>query len=450
MPSWLVPLIILIGFACVFTIVLWDDLKPSTKVRTVRALALPDEQAGDPVGRKKDAPARLLFQAAGWLEPEPTETKAGVLINGTIDKLLVNEGELVRKGDKLATLVDREYQIAVGQTHAAHREAEAAIRLREAEIKTAQAHLNTEAATLAASKERLKKSRISYERYAALKPGTVSVQTITDAEQELREQEQITLSNESKLVASEMALEEARVRLDSSIAAEQNAEQACRKAALDLERCTVPSPIDGRILRLHTSPGARVNAQADDPVAGLVATLYDPQMIALKMDVPLDQAGKLAVGQQARIRCEVFPDRIFLGKVTRIAGEADIQRNTLQARVLITNPDDKLRPGMACRAEIFTDGVMPAEGEQLAPAEEGASRQAVLIPAEAIVSADGGSSRVWVVSVSDKLEQRDIRLDSSKDRDGLKAVTFGILPGEPVVINPENGLSEGATAESIN
>lgn len=451
MPSWLIPLVIFIGFAAVFTIVLWDDLKPSTKVQTSRAIALAEDTAADPSKPlKKDAPARLLFQAAGWLEPDPLPTNAGVLINGTIKDVLVTEGQLVKKGEPIATLIDDEYQIAVRQTHAAHMEAEATIRLRQAEIKTAEANLKAEEASLAAAKERLKRADISYSRYSSLKPDTVSAQTITDAEQELREQEKITLTNEAKIIASETTLDETRAKLDSSVAIEKKAEQACNKAKLDLERCVVPSPIDGRILRLNTSPGARVNALADDPIAGLVAVLYDPKSIALKMDVPLDQAGKLSVGQQARIRCEVFPDRIFLGTVTRIAGEADIQRNTLQARVRLTDPDDMLRPGMACRAEIYTPGILPQEGQEPIAADQGdIQQQSVLIPETAIVN-QGDSPFVWVISVDDKLEKRQIRLDSSKNKDGLIAVTSGVLPGEPVVIEPSANLQEGANAQSSN
>lgn len=450
LPSWLVPAVILAGFAAVFTIVLWDDLKPSVKVETVRALALPETPAADQkTASPKDTPAKLLFQAAGWLEPDPLPTKVGALINGTITHVYVTEGELVKKGQKIASFDDREFKITVEQTHAAHMEAEATIRLRKAEIETAKARLQTEEASLAASLERLKRSEISYKRYAELKPGTVSEQTITDAEQEYKEQEKITLGNEAKIIAAKTMLEETRAKLDSAIALEKSTEQACNKARLDLERCEIVSPIDGRILRLYTSPGARVNAQADIPDSVLIAVLYDPKSIALKMDVPLDQAGKLAVGQQARIRCEVFPDRIFFGKVTRVAGEADIQRNTLQARVRLDNPDDMLRPGMACRAEIYTPGILPEEGRPAAENEQELSGQPVLLPENTIIE-NGGQPYVWIISTTDRLERKTVTLDPSKNRNGLIAVTSGVLPGEPVVINPSGDLRENAAAQSIN
>ncbi len=452
LPAWCVPAIILAGFAATFAIVLWDDLKPSVNVSTSRAIALAeDTDAGTASKTESQAPAQLLFQAAGWLEPDPLPIQIGSLINGTIKEINVVEGQIVEQGAPIATLIDDEYQIAVKQTHANHAEAASLVKLREAEIETAKAHLKTEEASLAGNKERLKRAEISYARYADLKPDTVSAQTITDAEQELREQEQVVLAAEAKILAAQTSLDEARARLESAEAVETSTAQACQKAKLDLERCVINSPIKGRILRLSSSPGARVNASGDSPDSGLIATMYDPASITLKIDVPLDQAGKLAVGQQAKIKCEVFPDRTFLGTVDRVAGEADIQRNTLQAKVKLSEPDDRLRPGMACRAEIYSPGNLPREGQApVVAGESGESRQSVLIAPSSVIAGQDGQSSAWVISVDGKLEKRTIRLDPSKNRDNLAAVTSGILPGEPVVTNPSPDLKEGDNAQDTN
>ena len=45
--------------------------------------------------------------------------------------------------------------------------------------------------------------------------------------------------------------------------------------------------------------------------------------------------------------------------MTRIVGEADLQRNTLQAKVRVEDPDHRLRPDMLCRAEFLASGVEP-------------------------------------------------------------------------------------------
>lgn len=98
----------------------------------------------------------MLFQASGWIAPDPLETRAGTLISGTVKDVLVTEGELVEKGQTLVTFIDDDFRIHVDQTHADHQDATATVQLRKAELDTARANLAAQQANLAADKERLK------------------------------------------------------------------------------------------------------------------------------------------------------------------------------------------------------------------------------------------------------------------------------------------------------
>ena len=73
-----------------------------------------------------------------------------------------------------------------------------------------------------------------------------------------------------------------------------------------------------------------------------------------RIDVPLSEASKLFIGQEVEIACSMLPDTHFKGKLSRILGEADFQRNTLQVKVQILDPDLRLRPEMLCRAKFFS------------------------------------------------------------------------------------------------
>src|SRR5690606_23362563 len=118
------------------------------------------------------------------------------------------------------------------------------------------------------------------------------------------------------------------------------------KARLALSRTIVGSPVDGRVLRLLSIPGQKKMLSDNDSESSTVAILYDPAKLQVRVDVPLADAAGLQVGQTARIRCGLLPDKVFDGTVTRITGEADLQRNTLQAKVSIASPVDQLRPEM--------------------------------------------------------------------------------------------------------
>lgn len=434
LPTWFFPLIILLGFVGVFALVLWDDLKPATPVRIARAEAIADSAPAIDAEAQKKAPAHMLFQASGWIAPDPLETRAGTLISGTVKDVLVTEGELVEKGQTLVTFIDDDFRIHVDQTHADHQDATATVQLRKAELDTARANLAAQQANLAADKERLKNLEINHERYSKLGRDLVSDKTITDALHEKNEYIKKVEAAGAVLAASNAAIAECEARLASARAQEAKAEQACNQAKLDLSRCEIKSPIKGRVLRLFTSPGSRLNTTGEGASKdiGTAVSLYDPEKVALSMDVPLDQATKMYVGQNARIHCETFPDRTFKGIVSRIYGEADQQRNTLRAQVSVTEPDDLLRPGMLCRAEVYSPGDMDTATSAPAPAAGGETSDSVLIPREALA----GEDRVWVVTINNKLESRQITRDPSRDKGDRIAVTGGLLPGEPVVLAP--------------
>jgi multidrug efflux pump subunit AcrA (membrane-fusion protein) len=63
----------------------------------------------------------MLFQASGWIEPDPLPVKATALIDGVIDEVRVLEGQFVKKGETLATLVDDDARLALAAADENHR-----------------------------------------------------------------------------------------------------------------------------------------------------------------------------------------------------------------------------------------------------------------------------------------------------------------------------------------
>ena len=133
----------------------------------------------------------------------------------------------------------------------------------------------------------------------------------------------------------------------------KGAEVDLEKAELAYSRTKITAPADGRVLALMAAPGQKKMVGMDAEDSSTIAVLYDPEHLQVRVDVPLGDAAGLGVGQRAKIRCNLLPDMVFEGEVTRIEGSADLQRNTLQAKVRIENPSEKLRPEMLCRVEFF-------------------------------------------------------------------------------------------------
>jgi HlyD family secretion protein len=166
----------------------------------------------------------------------------------------------------------------------------------------------------------------------------------------------------------------------------------------------------------------------DDPESSTIAILYQPDKLQVRVDVPLADAAGLSVGQPAKIRCSLLPDRVFTGEVTRITGEADVQRNTLQAKVRIDDPIGWLRPEMLCRVEFFGNSSSNASAS---------GSLAVWMPENALTA-----GAAWVCDPeSQRVTRREVQA-STETRDGYIRILSGLRTGEHVVLSPQ-GLRDG-------
>jgi len=435
----LLPAAIVAGFALIFLLLFGDRLWPSVEVRVIPVLAVEqavgDTAAATPVASDpSDMP--MLFQASGWIEPDPLPTKATVLIDGVIDEVHVLEGQLVKKGEVIATLINedagfsleqaRQGLLAMGHEKAAHC---AGIPVTERQIEAAKSRADADKALLGRAEDQLK-------RLESVGTGAVSTTDLIEARFAVDRLRALAdeaasrvgeLEGELNKINLEVPMMEARIRL---------AESKQEEAQLAMDRTRIPSPINGRVLRLLVAPGQKRMLRMDDPDSATVAILYQPESLQVRVDVPLADAAGLSVGQKARIRCNLLPDRVFDGEVTRIVGEADIQRNTLQAKVRLDDPSPQLRPDMLCRVEFLAT---PGGAPGLAAGGGRGGALKLFVPENALTD---GDSAVWVCDPETKRVKKQTVTAGSLRREGRRHVTDGLRPGEWVVIDPSD-LAEG-------
>jgi RND family efflux transporter MFP subunit len=219
-------------------------------------------------------------------------------------------------------------------------------------------------------------------------------------------------------------------------------EVARRRLALD--RTEIRAPVDGVVLRLFAVPGLKRMVLMDDMDSSTIASLYRPETLQARIDVPLGEAAGVSPGQAVRIRSDFLPDRVIRGTVSHLTGEADLQRNTLQVKVLLEAPDPRLRPEMLCRAEFLQS---PRGSE--AQAGEANGRVSIYVPVRAMLALQGSEARVWVIDRDgERVESRALTL-GSEERTGYRLVRAGLLPGDRVVLDPAEGLTEGARVEPV-
>lgn len=126
----------------------------------------------------------------------------------------------------------------------------------------------------------------------------------------------------------------------------RQAETALYLAQLQLDKATVRAPIDGRVAQVNTATGAMALPGAP------VARLLTPEV---KIVVPVEESrlAQLHAGQQARIRVNAYPDRVFTGEVAIIAPQLDPTSRTVQVTVRPTDDALLLSPGMLATVELL-------------------------------------------------------------------------------------------------
>ncbi|MBW3598327.1 MAG: HlyD family secretion protein, partial [Planctomycetes bacterium] len=382
---YVLPAGVLLGFASLLAWAMRDRFLPATPVTVVPVVVTRAEV------QKSGTP---LFQAPGWVEPRPTAVLAAALTEGVIEELLVVEGQAVETGEPVARLIDADARIALEQ-------AEAELQLREADVESAQAELTAARlrseqpvhleAALAEAESQLAQaetelSQLPYQIQAAearldfahqslaskqASRGAVAGVNIQQAQSEhdqaasrleelrgygprlerqiaaLRRKRAALATQRELLVEESRQLAEAEAAVQAAEARKRLAAAQVEAAKLRLERMVVRAPTPGRVLELLSSPGTRVAGRNSDGQhgAGAVASLYDPQMLQVRVDVRLEDVPLVASGQPVTIETASSAEALY-GAVLLPTSKANIQKNTLEVKVAIHDPPPTVRPEM--------------------------------------------------------------------------------------------------------
>jgi RND family efflux transporter MFP subunit len=460
----LFPVVLVLALAALFLLVARDRLQPATNVQTA---AVVTKSVGADLS---NAAGSVSVQAPGWVEPDPYPIYAGALASGIIDEILVLEGDPVTKGQPIARLVVDDAKLAVDRVTAELANRRAELQAATAnwdnptdlnrQVDVADARLGETAAALA-ELEALINQKVAQEaearkilqRLSSAEPGTFAVLDVERAEFQLaartaelaatrkkipvleatriRQQAELAAAKESR----ELRIAD-RHRVDAAKAAVALAEAKLGEAQLRLERMVVRAPADGLVMVRLKSPGSKVMLDMDSPHSSHVAHLYDPKRLQVRVDVPLADAAKVSVGQDALIVVDVLPDVEFKGKVTRFVHAADLSKNTLQAKVAIDAPSSLLKPDMLARVKFLAT---KTAADQAATGTD----STVLVPTGALVGANDTEASVWVLNAhGDRIRAQAIKLGPVY-QDSWRLVREGLNPGDVVVINPPSTLQDG-------
>ena len=309
---------------------------------------------------------------------------------GKVAEIFVEEGDRVEAGQLVLRVDDRNFLAGFEQ-------AEASVRLNTIDIERQEVRIGN-------LERQFERSRSLFERDL------------------VGEEEFDTLRNQ---------LELARIDLKSARERLAQAEAQLDQVNDQLSKTRIVSPINGVVTSLDIKVGETAIASSTNIPGSSLMTIANPRSIYTEVLVDEADVANLAVGQRAEIVAIAYPEQPIQGVVRYIANTAKAEptRQGLSFTVeidILEAGDVVLRPGMSCRAEIFTarDQAVPAVPIQALVFEEDRSR--LLSEYFIFVNEDGVARKLAVeVGASD---------------DEFQELTSGIDSEVEIVVGPDREL----------
>ncbi|MCK7592682.1 efflux RND transporter periplasmic adaptor subunit [Pseudomarimonas salicorniae] len=373
------------------------------KSRTSDAKAV-DVQAVSPREVKASilASGNLVFREQALLSPE---------VIGKVRAVLVEEGDKVEAGQVVLRLDEQVYQAEVAQQEAFVRQ-----------------------------------QRINIERQRL---------NVANAERQWKRVHELNergLLDDNQADSSRHAFDVAKVELQASREALKQAEASLQQARERLARTEIRAPIAGTVMAVDIKVGETAVSSATGIAGSSLMTIANPDSLMTEVNVDEADIARIAVGQPVDVFAAAFPDTALPGEVESIplsprsqgVGQQTSLARNYAVKVRLADPKAlALRPGMTCRAEIYT-----ANAENV-----------VAVPVQAVFSTNQASTEVkpgteapevehyLFVEKDGKVERRVVEVGLSDD--SWQEVRAGLSDGERVVTGPYKVLRHLKDGEAV-
>lgn len=326
-------------------------------------------------------------------------------VSGYLEKVHVQMGDSVRKGQVVAQIDQTDYLQKVKEIEARVALAKAQLDEIEAGVRTEELRQAEEAVRSAQS--RFENARLHKERMESLYKQKV----ISKKEWDLSEMEftvaeaQLASSREHLKLLKEGARPEVR---EASRAKLKEAEAILSQERIRLQHTKIIAPFSGEVSRRYVDAGALVSPST--PIVNLIHTeTLKVVGHVLEKDIPL-----LKIGMKAKISAESFPGKVFEGRIARISSALEPATRTLQAEIEIPNPGRILKPSMFARIEVVLTE----------------KPRALVVPRYAVIL-EGGSKAIFVVEGNQAVRKPVV---TGIEQEQFVEILEGASEGEQVIV----------------
>lgn len=263
--------------------------------------------------------------ASGNGRIEATEVDVAAKFAGRVEEILVKEGDFVKQGQPLARMQITTLEAQLAEAQAAQQEAEhavaaakAQIALRQSDVAAAQAAVLQREAELNAANQRLKRSQ------SLAGQGATSRQQLDDDRSAALSAEAGLTAAQAQVVSAEAAVESAEAQHVGSQSRARAAAATVARVEADIADSILRAPRDGRVQFLVAQAGEVLSP------GGKVLNLVDLSDVYMTFFLPEVEAGRLALGGEARIILDTAPQYIIPANISFVASTAQFTPKTVE------------------------------------------------------------------------------------------------------------------------
>ncbi|MDY2922764.1 MAG: efflux RND transporter periplasmic adaptor subunit [Eubacterium sp.] len=400
------------------------------------------------------------ISATGTLESANSKTVSASVSNVKIKKVLVSEGDTVKKGQSLVTFDESELQTTLSD---AKESLSDTITQNAAQLKSAKRKLSDAKETYTSQKKKLQKEVASAKKiYEAAKKAVSQAkneQEKTKANQTLQQAKsayeqavsQQTSSNKQNKESIENAKESVTTTENSNKKSLKEAQKSVDDATEALENCAITAPISGTVTAVGVEAG-------DTYSGGDMFEISDCSKFQVSTTVSEYDIANVKKGQKVVILTDATDDTEIQGEITYVAlttgsslssssssssgngataqssagggsSSSSSSSSVYEVTIKVKDSNDKLRVGMTAKCSIILKE----------------AKDVYAVPYDAIHTNNSGDS---VIYVQDGTSKKEVTVTKGMESDYYVAVSGDDLSEGLNVIIPSDSTSSSSSKDS--
>jgi HlyD family secretion protein len=295
-------------------------------------------------------PVEVDVSATGTVQAVTT-VQVGSQVSGAVSWLGADFKSVVKRGQVIAKLDPALFQAQVDTARANVVNAQAGVQAALTEIQNQSANVDAakandqanaaardDAISIAKQNEKLKGVIPDRDIEASQNAAKAAMARYSQATSQIGQARAQMQISQSKLKQAQAAVSQAQAQLE--------------QATVNLDHTIISSPIDGVVVSRSVDVGQTVAASLSAPTLFTIANdLTNMQVLA-----SIDEAdvGQVREGLKAHFGVDAFPGQVFNGDLAQVRLNAQTLQNvvTYTAVINVSNPDQKLMPGMTANITI--------------------------------------------------------------------------------------------------